>query len=309
MKMLDVYAKFAEESMAMPVIKGEKTPDERFPGADNTYSFEALMQDGKALQAGTSHFLGQNFSKASEIKFDNAEGMEEYAWTTSWGVSTRLIGGLIMTHADDNGMVIPPKLAPKQVVILPIYRNDEEKTKVMGYCHGLVKALGEKRYDSEKIRVHIDDRDIRGGEKNWFWIKRGAPVKIEVGPRDVDAGKVFFARRDQDPKDKIAVASEQFVAEIEQTLTSIHQALLDRARKNLSENTIQLNTLDEFQNHFKKGSGFVEAYWSEKAMNHPVLEKLKVTPRCIPLGQNHPEGKCILTGEKTNLKVIFAKAY
>ena len=193
---LDLYADFAENVMAMPVIKGEKTAGERFPGAVSTYSIEALMQDRKALQAGTSHFLGQNFAKAQEIMFQSEQGEREYAWTTSWGVSTRLVGGLIMTHADDDGMVLPPKLAPAHAVILPIYKNDDERGEVLPYCESLKKELEAQRFNDEPVRVRIDDRDLRGGEKKWQWVKRGVPVRIEVGPRDVAGGKVALGRRD-----------------------------------------------------------------------------------------------------------------
>ncbi len=190
--------------MAMPVIKGEKTAGERFPGAVNTYAIEAMMQDRKALQAGTSHFLGQNFARAQEIKFQDENGQEVLAWTTSWGVSTRLIGGLVMTHGDDDGLVLPPKLAPAHVVILPIYRSDDERAAVMPYCATLEQELAAQTYEGEPIRVRIDNRDIRGGDKKWQWVKRGVPVRAEIGPRDVAGGKVSFGRRDSTGKVRVA---------------------------------------------------------------------------------------------------------
>ena len=192
LKMLDVYEDFARDFMAMPVIKGEKCSWERFPGAVNTYTIEAMMQDRKALQAGTSHFLGQNFAKSSEIKFLGKDGVQQYAWTTSWGVSTRLIGGLIMTHADDDGMIVPPRLAPTHVVILPIYRNDDERTNVLAFCGGLAADLRQVSYAGGRLSVELDDRDLRGGEKTWQHIKRGVPLRLEVGPRDVANGAVFM---------------------------------------------------------------------------------------------------------------------
>ncbi|MBC7370390.1 MAG: proline--tRNA ligase, partial [Bdellovibrionaceae bacterium] len=202
LKMLDVYADFAENYMAMPVIKGMKTPDERFPGAVDTYTIESMMQDKKALQSGTSHFLGQNFAKSSGIKFLSKEGKEEIAWTTSWGMSTRMIGGLIMIHSDDDGLVLPPKIAPLHVVILPIYRNDEERTQVLEYVKSLEKELRAIRYADQPVMVKIDDRDLRGGEKSWQYIKQGVPVRVEVGPRDMAKGEVFVGRRDKAAKDK-----------------------------------------------------------------------------------------------------------
>ena len=190
-RMLNVYADFAENHMAMPVIKGEKTADERFPGAISTLTIEAMMQDRKALQAGTSHFLGQNFSRAQGIKFQSQEGREEFAWTTSWGVSTRLVGALIMTHSDDDGLILPPKLAPRQIVLLPIYKNDEQRTQVLTYCDELKQQLEAQQYAGEPIRVQVDDRDLRGGEKNWYHVKRGVPLRAEVGPRDIEQDSVF----------------------------------------------------------------------------------------------------------------------
>src|ERR1700681_4729368 len=191
LKILDLYATFAQDYMAMPVIKGEKTAGERFPGAVNTYSIEAMMQDRKALQAGTSHFLGQNFSKAQEIKFLSSAGRETFAWTTSWGVSTRLVGALIMTHSDDDGLVLPPRLAPAHVVILPIFRTDEEQTSVLDYCRRVKDELSAKTYDGERVRVILDTRDLRGGEKTWQHIKKGVPLRLEIGPRDVAGGSRF----------------------------------------------------------------------------------------------------------------------
>src|SRR6476659_5328730 len=227
MRMLDVYADFAEHAMAMPVIKGEKTAGERFPGAVSTYTIEAMMQDRKALQAGTSHFLGQNFAKAQNIKYQDVNGQEVLAWTTSWGVSTRLIGGLVMTHSDDDGLALPPKLAPAHVVILPIYRNDEEKAEVMPYCATLERELTTHLYAGEPVRVKMDNRDIRGGEKKWQWVKRGVPIRVEIGPRDIAGGKVFYGRRDS--PGKFEAPREIFVAQIAKTLEEIQIALHQRA--------------------------------------------------------------------------------
>ncbi|MDP7017568.1 MAG: proline--tRNA ligase, partial [Pirellulaceae bacterium] len=218
-QMLGVYAKFAEEYMAMPVICGEKPACERFPGAVNTLSIEAMMQDRKALQAGTSHFLGQNFARAQEIKFSDQNGEEVYAWTTSWGVSTRLVGALIMTHGDDDGLVLPPRLAPKHVVLLPIYRKDEERPQVLEYCDSLRRELEQQTYDGAPVRVIVDDRDLRGGEKAWQHVKKGVPLKAEIGPRDIANDGVFLSRRDT--MEKSATPRAEFVANVGSLLEEI----------------------------------------------------------------------------------------
>src|SRR5687767_9128542 len=243
MKMLGVYAEFAEKFMAVPVIQGEKTAGERFPGAVATYAIEAMMQDKKALQSGTSHFLGQNFSRAQDIKFQDANGQVEYAWTTSWGVSTRLVGALIMTHSDDDGLVCPPRLAPKHVVLLPIYRSPEEKSQVMPYVESLQKELAAQDFAGEKVRVFIDDRDLRGGEKNWQHIKKGVPLRAEIGPKDIAKNGVFLARRDTG--EKAGVERGEFVASVAQRLQAIQDNLFARALKLREENTRKIDDLQE----------------------------------------------------------------
>ena len=313
--MLDVYADFAENYMAMPVVKGEKTAGERFPGADITYSIEAMMQDRKALQAGTSHFLGQNFSKAQEIKFQNKDGGESFAWTTSWGVSTRLVGALIMTHSDDDGLVLPPKLAPKQIVILPIIKNDDERDSVMEFCQSLEADLKAQRYDEDRLRVLIDDRDLRGGEKKWHHIKRGVPVRVEVGARDIAKDSVFVGRRDQ-PKSS-GMTRAEFVDSVVGTLTEIQQGLFDRALAMRQENTKTIDSFEDFKKYFtpknqKKPEihgGFAECYFIDCPEVDEMLKPLKVTPRCIPVDQEEASGTCIFTGKPTTTKGIFAKSY
>ncbi|MGZ5278833.1 MAG: proline--tRNA ligase [Pseudobdellovibrionaceae bacterium] len=314
LRMLDVYADFAQNYMAMPVVKGMKTSDERFPGAVDTYTIEAMMQDKKALQAGTSHFLGQNFAKASGIKFLSAEGKEETAWTTSWGVSTRLIGGLIMSHSDDDGLVLPPKLAPIQVVILPIYRNDEEKSQVLGYVESLAIELRAQHFAGERISVKIDTRDLRGGEKAWQYIKQGVPLRVEVGPRDMAKNEVFVGRRDKGVKEKSGIARAEFVNTVGAILTEMHQNIYDRALARRTENTRNINSLKEFEEFFggseeSQSGGFAMVHWNEAAIGHEVLTKLKVTPRCIPLDAKEESGTCIFTGQPSNRRIIFAKAY
>ncbi|WP_373998096.1 proline--tRNA ligase [Bdellovibrio bacteriovorus] len=313
LQMLDVYADFAEQYMAMPVIKGMKTPDERFPGAVDTYTIEALMQDRKALQAGTSHFLGQNFAKASEIKYLSAEGKEEFAWTTSWGVSTRLIGGLIMTHSDDNGFVAPPKIAPLHVVIIPIYRNDEEKAQVLEYVQTLSKELKQQNFSGSAVRVKIDDRDMRGGEKAWQYIKQGVPVRVEVGPRDMAKGEVFVGRRDRGPKEKASQTKADFVANIGNLLQEIQDGLFERAKKFRDDNIKRITSLQDFEKYFSgdeaSAPGFAMVPWCEEGMGHELLAKLKVTPRCAPLQQEAVTGNCIFSGKPATKWVLFAKSY
>lgn len=308
-KMLKVYEKFAREYMAMPVIAGRKTPDERFPGAIDTLTIEAMMQDRKAVQSGTSHFLGQNFAKASEIKFQNESGEEVYAWTTSWGVSTRLIGALVMTHSDDDGFVIPPRLAQQQIVIQPIYKNEEQRQSVLDYSKALADELLKMSYHGQKIRAIIDDRDIRGGEKTWQNIKKGVPIRLEIGPRDMEKGNVFMGRRDLSPKDKTTVSREVFVDTVCSILDDIQNTLYQRALEFQTRHTKNIHSLEEFEQFFDEDGGFAISNWCEKAIDHPLLTKLKVTPRCIPLNEEKPEGLCIFTGEQATHKVVFAKSY
>jgi prolyl-tRNA synthetase len=317
MRMLGVYADFAENWMAMPVIQGEKTAGERFPGAVSTYAIEAMMQDRKALQAGTSHFLGQNFSKAQKIKFQDQTGAEAFAWTTSWGVSTRLVGGLIMTHSDDDGLVLPPKLAPKHVVLLPIYRSPEEKAQVLPYVESLKKELEAQEFAGSKVRVMIDDRDIRGGEKNWYHVKRGVPLRAEVGPKDIAKNGVFLARRDTG--EKAGVERGELVATIGQRLTEIQSHLFQRALALREENTRHIDTLDEFLAFFTPQSksedkpeihgGFAMCHFAEGAELDELLKKHKVTIRCIPLAGASESGRCFLTGKPSTKRAMFAKAY
>jgi prolyl-tRNA synthetase len=317
MKILDIYAELAEDYMAMPVIKGEKTAGERFPGAVATYSIESMMQDRKALQCGTSHFLGQNFAKAQNIMFQDQNGKEVNAWTTSWGVSTRLVGGLIMTHGDDDGLILPPRLAPAQVVILPIYRNDEERSDVLDYCNSLSSELQDQRYADEPVRVKIDDRDIRGGEKTWHHIKRGVPLRLEIGPRDVKSNSVFLGRRDKGPKEKSGVPRDQFVATVADLLTEIQGTLFDRALKLREENTVKIDSLGEFEEFFTPKNAKKPEIHGGLAMCHFVdvpeveekLKKLKVTVRCIPLDGDDEPGTCLFTGQPSKRRAVFAKAY
>ncbi len=313
MLMLEVYADFAENYMAMPVIRGEKTAGERFPGAVATYSIEAMMQDRKALQAGTSHFLGQNFARAQEIKFQDQHGQEVYAWTTSWGVSTRLVGALMMTHSDDDGLVLPPRLAPKHVVILPIYRNDDERTQVLDYCHKLHAELRACQYDGQPLRVILDDRDLRGGEKTWQHVKRGVPLRMEVGPRDVASDSVFLGRRDS--KDKQGVPRQEIVTNIADVLDDMQSNLYQRALTFRQEHTREIRSLDDFRSFFTpRGEkdihgGFAMCHWTETDATQKILNELKVTIRCVPLEQKESAGTCVFTGKPSQGQAVFAKAY
>jgi len=315
LRMLDVYADFAEHSMAMPVIKGEKTAGERFPGAVSTYAIEAMMQDRKAVQAGTSHFLGQNFARAQEIKFQDANGKEEFAWTTSWGVTTRLVGALIMSHGDDDGLVLPPKLAPAHVVIMPIYRNDDERGEVLAYCARLEQELAAQSFAGEPVRVRIDDRDIRGGEKKWQWVKRGVPVRIEIGPRDVASGKVFGGRRDA--AGKLEGPRAEFVASIPKMLDEIQHNLREKALQLREKASVRIDNLKEFEVYFTPKNaeqpeihgGLAYSHFVESPEMDEKLKELKVTVRCIPLNGEEEPGKCIFTGQPSKRRAVFAKAY
>jgi prolyl-tRNA synthetase len=314
-QMLEVYAAFAEQHMAMPVIKGEKTADERFPGAVSTLTIEAMMQDRKALQAGTSHFLGQNFSKAQDIKFQDQNGTEVFAWTTSWGVSTRLVGALIMTHSDDDGLVLPPRLAPKHIVLLPIYRSDEERAQVLDYCHQLKAELQQQTVFDKPIQVLLDDRDLRGGEKNWQHVKRGVPLRAEIGPKDIAKNAVFLSQRDTGEKQ--SYDRGQFVAHASRLLEAMQQRLYDKALQLRRDNTRPIDDLEEFRQFFtpqnkKKPEihgGFASSHWCEEATDNELLKQLKVTVRCIPLEGDEEPGKCLFTGKPSRRRVIFGKAY
>jgi prolyl-tRNA synthetase len=325
MKMLGVYATFAEDFMAMPVIRGKKTDSERFPGAVDTYCIEAMMADRKALQAGTSHFLGQNFAKASNIVFQSKEETREHAWTTSWGVSTRLIGGLVMTHSDDDGLVLPPRLAPAHAVILPVYRGDDSKAKVDEYIDALVAELRAQRFGGRDVEIEIDRRDVRGGDKMWEWVKKGVPLRIEVGPRDVDSGSVMVARRDRSPKDKQSLTRAELVGTITAILDDMQKGMLAKARAYRDAAAQVIDDRKAFDAYFTPKNereihgGFALSGWCGDAKcETDAKEALKVTIRCIPMGgyEGAPwaaaladKGTCVMCGKPSERRVIFAKAY
>ena len=303
-QMMNVYADFVENHMAVPVIKGLKTESERIAGALETYCIEALMQDGKALQAGTSHFLGQNFAKAFDVKFANKEGKQEYVWATSWGVSTRLMGALIMTHSDDNGLVLPPKLAPDQVVIVPIYRNDEQFDAVSEVANNLMKDLRAKG-----VRVKFDKRDTHkpGWKFNEYELK-GVPLRIAIGPKDLEKGTVEMARRDTLTKE--IVETTAVVARVEGLLEEIQENLFTKAINYRTAHTTQVSSYDEFKKVLNEKGGFISAHWDgTSATEDKIKKETKATIRCIPLDTDNEGGTCIVTGKVSARKVLFAKAY
>lgn len=304
LRMLDVYAEFVEEYMAVPVIKGVKTPNERFAGAEDTYCIEALMQDGKALQAGTSHFLGQNFARAFEVQFLNKENKQEYVWATSWGVSTRLIGALIMAHSDDQGLVLPPKIAPLQVVIVPIYKGEESKAVIDAKANEIaasLKALG--------IRVKYDNSDnSRPGWKFAQYELQGVPVRLAMGLRDIENKVVEVARRDT--KEKNSVSMDGLANHVVKLLADIQQSMFDKALAFRTTKTTNANSWDEFVKLLDEKGGFIAAHWDGSAETEELIkEKTKATIRCIPLNYKKEEGKCILTGKPSTQRVLFARAY
>ena len=303
-QMMDVYSEFVQNFMAIPVIKGIKTETERFAGADETYCIEALMQDGKALQAGTSHFLGQNFAKAFDVKFANAEGKQEYVWGTSWGVSTRLMGALVMTHSDDNGLVLPPNLAPIQVVIVPIFKTDEEFEAISAVASDLVS-----QFKKLKISVKFDNRTTqKPGFKFAEWELKGVPVRIAVGPKDLENGTFEIARRDTLSKE--VKSKEGIVAYISDLLEQIQSDLFNRALEYRNTHITEVNSFEEFKNVLENKTGFISAHWDGTSETEEKIKDLtKATIRCIPLDQKKEEGICIFSGGKSAGRVLFAKAY
>ena len=303
-KMLDVYAEFAEKFMAVPVIKGVKTPNERFAGAVETYCIEALMQDGKALQAGTSHFLGQNFAKAFDVRFTNKQGTMEHVWATSWGVSTRLMGVLVMAHSDDDGLVLPPKLAPIQVVIVPIYKSEEQLNQLNEYANKIKSSLIKKG-----ISVKYDNRDTqKPGWKFAEYEMKGVPVRLAIGPRDMENQTIEVARRDT--KEKTTYQAVDIDVKIEHLLEQIQDNLYKKALDLRSESTHHASTMEEFNDILNTKGGFVFAHWDGTAETEQAIkEETKATIRCIPLNNKLEEGRCIFSGKPSKQKVMFARAY
>lgn len=321
--MLEEYRKLCEDTLAMPVICGRKPEYDKFPGAVDTYCVEAMMQDGKALQAGTSHYLGQNFAKSANITFINKNNQPEFAYTTSWGVSTRLIGGLIMTHADDEGMVTPPKIAPYQIVIVPVIKNEADTEEVMTYINNLRGELSKAMPFGEKIRIKLDKRDKSSVDKFWEWTRKGAPIILEIGKRDVEANNVMMKRRIyiNTPEGKQVVAKDDIIANAAQYLADIQTEMFARAHARLQANIrTDIKTPEEFRAYFanmnewiedgKCGKvAFVRGKWSGDENSDALLKELKITIRCLPFDQSGSEGVCLLTGKPATIDVIYAKCY
>ena len=303
-QMNNIYAKFAEEFMAIPVIQGVKTESERFAGAEETYCIEALMQDGKALQAGTSHFLGQNFAKAFDVKFANNEGKQDYVWATSWGVSTRLMGALIMTHSDDKGLVLPPNLAPFQVVIVPIYKNDDQLCKISKQAEIIKASL-----KSEGISVKFDDRTTqRPGHKFAQYELQGVPIRLAIGPNDLEAGTVELARRDTLTKEVVDLDS--LTSRVEVQLQEIQAGLFKKALKFRSAHITRVDSFEEFKAVLNQKTGFISAHWDGSSETEDKIKEItKATIRCIPLDSKKELGECVFSGKPSNKRVLFAKAY
>ena len=320
---LEAYRRLCEETLAMPVIVGRKPEYDKFPGAVDTYCVEAMMQDGKALQAGTSHFLGQNFAKAANIAFVNKNNQQEYAYTTSWGVSTRLIGGLIMTHADDEGMVTPPAVAPYQVVIVPVIKNPDDTEGVMAYIKALQADLAKQMPFGEKIRIKCDKRDKSSVDKFWEWTRKGAPIILEVGKRDVDGNNLMLKQRIyiNTPEGKQIVNRDEFVANAGKYLEDIQAAMFAKAKERLNANIrTDITTKEAFADYFananewieddKQGKvAFVRGKWCGDAATEEILKQMKITIRCLPSDQSGTTGECLLTGKPATTDVIYARCY
>ncbi len=322
-KMLNVYKEVSEDVLAMPVIAGRKPEHEKFPGAVDTYCIEAMMQDGKALQAGTSHFLGQNFAKSADIKFVNQNNEQEYAYTTSWGVSTRLIGGVIMSHADDEGMVVPPRIAPYQIIFIPLIKKNDDAAKIMEYIENIQAQLKNKTAFGERLRTKIDSRDKSSVDKVWEWVRKGAPMVCEIGARDIENGglmvkeRIFFGQ----PEGKKILKTEEFAATVSERLEFLQHEMFKRAKERLEQNIrTDIKTPEEFAAYFANGNewiedgkqgkvAFVRGKWCADPATEELLKAMKITIRCIPFDQSGTTGKCLLTGKDATLDVIYARSY
>ncbi|MCS6798881.1 MAG: proline--tRNA ligase [Myxococcota bacterium] len=325
-RMLDVYRTFAEQWMAMPVVAGPKTDAERFPGAVETHAIEAMMQDRKALQAGTSHFLGQNFARASGIRFQAADGSEQYAWTTSWGVSTRLLGALVMTHGDDDGLVLPPRLAPAHVAVWPVLRDDADRARVLEAIEVLARALRATRWADRTLEVEVDLRDVRGPDKQWEWIRKGVPLRIEVGPRDLQSGTVGVARRDRPHRERLVWPLHEVAARVGEVLSDMQTQLLQKALAFRDAYTVALDDAGELEAFFTPRDaqrpeihgGFALAHWCGGSACEQRAHAFKASIRVVPVHgiaaaraaeRIEERGRCVFCGGPSPRRVLFAKAY
>lgn len=318
MRMLNIYNEFMHKHLAVPVIMGEKTESERFPGAVATYCIEAMMQDRKALQAGTSHFLGQNFAKAAGIKYRDANGNEEHCWTTSWGMTTRVIGALVMTHSDDDGLIAPPRIAPTHIVLIPVLHKEETRKEVLAYCHSLAGQLRHLNYHGKPLSVYVDERDMRGGDKTWGWIKKGVPMRIEIGPRDIAGDRFPVARRDRGHSEKTFQSRAELLETVVAQLDALQENLYQRALAYRDQHIVKIDSKKEFYDFFTPKNneqpeihgGFAFSHWSgDPEVEEQVKKDLSVTIRCIPLDSPAEEGKCVISGKPSRRRVLFAKAY
>jgi prolyl-tRNA synthetase len=312
-KMLDVYVDFVQNHLAMPVLKGEKSASERFPGAEATYCIEAMMQDKKALQAGTSHFLGQSFAKAFDIKYSDDTGAQQHVWTTSWGVSTRLIGGIIMTHGDDDGLILPPRVAPQQIVIMPIVHKDSDQQAILDYCDILAQQLRRKQFHGLPVRVKIDTNIEQGGKRAWTWVKKGVPIRLEIGGKELAEQTVTMAMRHLSYRERNTLSQDDLVANICDNLDTIQQHCYKRALDFQQQNTKIIDSKEDFYAYFadknKNGNGFALAHWNgSEAIEQQIKKDLKVTIRVIPDDASEA-GICPFTGEASAQRVVWAKAY
>ncbi|HUF64306.1 MAG TPA: proline--tRNA ligase [Verrucomicrobiales bacterium] len=314
LSILRLYETFMRDHLALPVITGAKTESERFPGAEDTLCLEVMVQDRKAIQAGTSHFLGQNFARSSNIQFQGRDGTLQHAWTTSWGVSTRLIGTLIMAHGDDNGIVVPPRVAPTQAVILPVIPREDAREAVLSAAAHLAAELRSQTFHGEHLLVHVDRRDLNGGVKNWEWIKKGVPLRLEIGPRDLEKGTVSVSRRDLGPKHREFLPVADLPSRASSLLQEIQDGLLARATEHSRKHSHRIDTEAGFEAFFRSGEtggGFALAHWAgSKEDEARIKDTLQVTIRCLPFDPEfEEEGACFLTGRPSTRRVIFARSY
>lgn len=307
--MHQLYADVLRDLLAIPVVMGEKTEAERFPGAEMTLTVEAMVQDKKAIQAGTSHFLGQNFSKAQNISFVDRDNKQQHAYTTSWGVSTRLIGTLIMAHSDDDGLVLPPRVAPQQIVVIPVTPKPDTKQAIIDACEALAETLRAQTFHGQPLRVLVDDRDLGGGQKKWDWIKKGVPLRVEIGPRDLESRKLCVQRRDS--ADKQFVEKEKFLQDVQSLLDDYHQSLLQAAIEWQKENTTACEVMEDFNSHWEQDApGWLLTPWAGSREREEELSKRhRISVRCLPFENHEQQRPCILTGEMTTQRALWGRSY